>query len=66
MSLFDGETRIATVSAAHRTRLLRLDRQDLFELMDEQPAIAIGICQTLSRHMRDSLKRVEEGRSERK
>jgi len=62
MSLFDGETRIATVTAAHRTRLLRLDRHDLFELMDEQPAIAIGICQTLSRHMRDSLKRVEERR----
>ena len=66
MSLFDGETRFATVTAARRTRLLRLDRHDLFELMDEQPAIAIGICQTLSRHMRDSLKRVEEGRTERK
>jgi len=66
MSLFDGETRFATVTAARRTRLLRLDRHDLFELIDEQPAIAIGICQTLSRRMRDSLKRVEEGRTERK
>ena len=59
MALFDGETRFATVSAARRTRLLRLDRPDLFELMDEQPSIAIGICQTLSRHMRDSIKRLE-------
>ena len=60
MSLFDGETRFATVSATHRVRLLRLDRQDLFELMEEQPSIAIGICQTLSRHARDSILRLEQ------
>jgi ATP/ADP translocase len=60
MSLFDGETRFATVSAVHRVRLLRLDRQDLFELMEEQPSIAIGICQTLSRHARDSIMRLEQ------
>jgi hypothetical protein len=59
MSLFDGETRLATVTAARRTRLLRLDRHALFELMDEEPAIAIGICQTLSRHVRDSIQRLE-------
>ena len=47
MSLFDGETRFATVTAVRRVRLLRLDSPDLFELMDEEPAIAIGICQTL-------------------
>ena len=66
MSLFDGETRSATVTAARRTRLLRLDRHDLFELMDEHPAIAIGICQTLSRHMRDSLTQLEEQRAEKR
>ncbi len=66
MSLFDGETRSATVTAARRIRLLRLDRHDLFELMDEQPAIAIGICQTLSRHMRDSLTKLEEQRAEKR
>ncbi|MGH7790300.1 MAG: cyclic nucleotide-binding domain-containing protein, partial [Candidatus Binatia bacterium] len=60
MSLFDGETRFATVTAAHRVRLLRLERRDLFELMDEQPGIAIGICQTLARHARDSIRRLEE------
>ena len=60
MSLFDGETRSATVTAARRTRLLRLERHDLFELMDEQPAIAIAICQTLSRRVRDSINRLEE------
>ena len=59
MSLFDGETRLATVTAVRRTRLLRLDRHALFELMDEEPQIAIGICQTLSRHVRDSIQRLE-------
>jgi CRP-like cAMP-binding protein len=66
MALFDGETRFATVTAVRSARLLRLERHDLFELMEEQPAIAIGICQTLSRHMRDSLKRLEERRGETK
>jgi CRP-like cAMP-binding protein len=60
MSLFDGETRFATVTAARRVRLLRLERRDLFELMDEQPGIAIGICQTLARHARDSIRRLED------
>ena len=63
MSLFDGETRLASVAAVRRVRLLRLDRQDLFELMEEQPAIAIGICQTLSRHARDSILRMEKRRT---
>jgi CRP-like cAMP-binding protein len=66
MSLFDGETRFATVTAIGRVRLLRLDRPDLFELMEEEPAIAIGICQTLSRHVRDSLMRLEGPRTEKK
>jgi CRP-like cAMP-binding protein len=60
MSLFDGETRFATVTALRSVHVLRLERRDLFELMDEQPAIAIGICQTLARHARDSIRRVEE------
>jgi hypothetical protein len=64
MSLFDGETRFATVSAVRRVRLLRLDRHDLFELMEEEPAIAIGICQTLSCHVRDSIQRLQHPRAE--
>jgi hypothetical protein len=59
MALFDGETRFATVTATTRLRLLRLERHDLLELMDAQPGIAIAICQTLSRHVRDLINRVE-------
>ena len=52
MSVFDGETRSATGTAASPLRLLRLERHDLFLVMEEQPGIAITICQTLTRRLR--------------
>ena len=52
MAVFDGETRSATGTAASPVRLLRLERHDLFLVMEEQPGIAITICQTLSRRLR--------------
>lgn len=55
MSVFDGETRSATATAAGEVRLLRLVRNDLFEVMEDQPAIGIGICQTLVRRVRGLL-----------
>src|SRR5262249_58413770 len=59
MALFDGEMRSATATAATQVRLLRLERRDLFQSMEEQPAIAISVCQTLSRRVRELLHRVE-------
>jgi hypothetical protein len=59
MSVFDGETRSATITAATRSRLLRLERRDFLQLMDEQPGIAIAICQTLSARVRELIKKVE-------
>jgi hypothetical protein len=59
MALFNGETRFATVTAATRVRLLRLERRDLLQLMDEQPGIAIAMCQTLSGRVRDLINRIE-------
>jgi hypothetical protein len=61
MSLFDGETRAATVTAVTRVRVLRLERRDLFQVMDEQPGIAITICQTLSRRVRELIDREQGG-----
>ncbi len=55
IAVFDGERRSASVVAEEPVRLLRLDRQDLFEVMEEHPAIAIAICQTLSRRIRELL-----------
>ena len=57
IAVFDGEQRSASVFADGPVHLLRLDRQDLFEVMEEHPAIAIAICQTLSRRIRELLPR---------
>jgi signal-transduction protein with cAMP-binding, CBS, and nucleotidyltransferase domain len=61
MAVLDGETRSATVTAATPLRLLRLEKRDLLPLMDEQPGIAIAMCQTLSGHLRALINR-REGR----
>jgi hypothetical protein len=55
LAVFDGERRSASVTADGPVRLLRLDRHDLFEVMEEHPAIAVAICQTLSRRIRGLL-----------
>jgi len=59
MALFDGETRFATVTAATPLRLLRLEQHDLLQLMDEQPSMAIAMCQTLSGRVRELINRLE-------
>ena len=55
MAVLDGETRSATATARGPVRLLRLAREALLRVMDEQPAIAIAVCQTLSRRVRELL-----------
>jgi len=46
-SLFDDEPRIATAIANEQTRLLRLDREDFFELLSEQFDITQKIFQSI-------------------
>lgn len=55
MAVFDGETRSATATAVGEVRVLRLARNDLFEVMEDQPAIGIAICQILVRRLRNLL-----------
>jgi CRP/FNR family cyclic AMP-dependent transcriptional regulator len=55
MSVFDGETRSATATSDGEVVLLSLSRHDLFEVLEDQPAIGIGICQTLVRRIRSLL-----------
>jgi CRP-like cAMP-binding protein len=57
MSLFDGETRSATTRAETAVRVMRLDREDLLHVMEEHPGIAIAVCQTLSRRVRDLIEK---------
>jgi hypothetical protein len=58
IAVLEGESRTATVVTTTPVRFLRLDRDDLLRLMEELPAIAIGICQTLSRLVSELSERV--------
>jgi hypothetical protein len=59
IAVLEGESRTATITTTTPVRFLRLDRDDLLRLMEELPAIAIGICQTLSRRISELTRRVE-------
>ena len=60
MAVLDPETRSASVTTVEETRLLRVDQQALFEVMDDRPEVARGIIQVLSRHLRNRLKDLAE------
>ena len=52
MAMIDGETRSASVVTRTRVQLLRIDRVDLQQAMEDRPGIAIGICEVLSQRLR--------------
>jgi CRP-like cAMP-binding protein len=58
IAIFEGAARSATVQAAVPTRVLRLGRTELIRLMEEFPGIAVGVCQNLSRRVRELSDRV--------
>jgi CRP-like cAMP-binding protein len=55
MSVLERARPSASVVTTRPTRLLCLQRGDLFRLMEEFPTIPIIMCQTLSRRMRELL-----------
>ena len=56
MALLDPEPRVASVTAVEETRLLRLDQEPFFELMDTHTEVARGVIRVLSRHLRARLR----------
>jgi HEAT repeat protein len=52
MALLDPEPRSASVKALEDTRLLRLDREPFFDLMEDRIEVARGIIQILTRRLR--------------
>jgi CRP/FNR family cyclic AMP-dependent transcriptional regulator len=52
MALLDSTTRLASVTAIENTRLLQLDQDAFYELMDDQIEIARGVIKVLSGHLR--------------
>ena len=52
LALLDPEPRSAAVEAVEETRLFRLDRNTLFELMEDNIGVVSGIMQVLCRRLR--------------
>lgn len=58
MGMLEGVTRSAAAVAACELHVLRLERDDLLALMEELPAIAIGVAQELSRRLRQATEQI--------
>ena len=61
LSTLDGVPRTLAARASEPTVLLRLDREELLALMENQPALAIGISQFLSMRVRSLQDRLDAG-----
>lgn len=60
MAALDPEPRSATVTAEEDTRLFRLERSALYDLMARQPQVAQGIIQILSQRLRARVRDMAE------
>jgi uncharacterized membrane protein len=54
LSLFDGSPRSATATASKRSRLIRLDRDDLVDFVNKNPAAALRIIAEMSDRLRQT------------
>jgi uncharacterized membrane protein len=54
LSLFDGSPRSATATASKRSRLIRLDRADLVDFVNKNPAAALRIIAEMSERLRQT------------
>ncbi len=57
MAILDSEPRSASVQATTPIRVLRIEREDLYELMNEKAEIARGIIKVLTRRLRNTTTR---------
>lgn len=60
MSLFDRDTRSATVRARGPARLLTVDRKNFLTRVHEDPSIAFRLVETLSHRIRELLDQLTE------
>lgn len=64
MAVLDPEPRVASVTATRQSRLLRLERQPLYELMDRHSEVAHGIIRVLCGHLRARVRDVNTLKSQ--
>jgi CRP-like cAMP-binding protein len=53
MSVFEKETRSATVRASGEARVLKVDKKTLLRRIKEDPLLAVNLLQTMSHRIRD-------------
>ncbi len=58
-ALFDEEPRVVTATALKNTRLLRIDREDFFDLLADHIQITQGVFKTVVKRMRVLLETVQ-------
>jgi AAA family ATP:ADP antiporter len=63
MALLDSEPRVASVTTLTDSRLLRLDQEPFYELMDARIEVARGVIQVLSRHLRARMQDLNDARA---
>ena len=56
-ALFDDEPRVVTATTLEETRLLRIERDDFFDLLADHSLITEGILKSLAKRMRTVLNR---------
>lgn len=54
MALLEREARSATVRASGVCRILTVDKRTLLRSIKQDPSLALGILETMSRRLRDS------------
>jgi uncharacterized membrane protein len=54
LSLFDGAPRSATATSSKRSRLIRLDRDDLVDFVNKNPSAAMRIISEMSERLRQT------------
>ena len=60
-ALFDEEPRVVTATPLMNTRLLRIDREDFFDLLADHIQITQGVFKTVVKRMRSLLDAVQAG-----
>ena len=60
MAVLDPKPRVASITTLEDTRLLRLDQQPFYELMEDRIEVARGVIHVLSGHLRNRVHDVTE------
>ncbi len=58
-ALFDDEPRVVTATTTEECRLLRLDKEDFYDLLADHSQITQGVMKTLSMRLRKLLETVQ-------